>query len=584
VNVEQTRLLDPEAEISFDDPVFIWRDAWVSEGAYLAPDRARDVPVTRTDALDRGYAEHLQVDGHTYQLHEVDGEPTWVEQENWPTANWVWGYLANQFPAFSIPGVTALSWDAVVPDDLPGTGGCTAAAALPEDYGMPGRIAALRVDVGSGRVITAHLGPATDHRANEGDMRTSWELTWELPAADEFVAPTDPQPDPNEVGSSETPPPTPTPIAVADDAWQPVALPLTPALEQAVGVTISNVVHGDRWVAVGSAYDGGGSLPAIWTSADSVAWDVVDGPAAMAELSPSGLAWNGTEYLMIAYRDHETEEPAWDSFRPESWISSDGVSWEPGGPIGPAMGTGDLANAERPVAFEGGWVAGGSIFTQVATGQEYRPAFFWSEDGREWTTIELEGTRTGNLGAPIVLPDGTLIAIGCESPSAASTGSGDCYTRAWRSQDGLSWEPGPIIEQGISGPIVWEGRLLALVPNESVDDPWAAGGSILVSDDGGTWEPFAELPSDGAPGRIHVPGSSLVVEGSVATAGGIGRAIAWRYLEDGDDWELIDLAPPVEGVGLSIGGVIESEVGLVIIGSTSDIETGEGSAYLWIAP
>ncbi|MEO5987027.1 MAG: hypothetical protein ABIW50_06355, partial [Candidatus Limnocylindria bacterium] len=112
VSTEQIRALDPDAEISFDDPTFIWRDAWVSEGAYLAPDRARDVPVTRTDALDRGYLEHLQVDGHTYQLSDIDGEPTWVEQTNWPTANWVWGYLANQFPAFSIPGVTALSWDA----------------------------------------------------------------------------------------------------------------------------------------------------------------------------------------------------------------------------------------------------------------------------------------------------------------------------------------------------------------------------------------------------------------------------------------------------------------------------------------
>ena len=61
------------------------------------------------------------------------------------------------------------------------------------------------------------------------------------------------------------------------------------------------------------------------------------------------------------------------------------------------------------------------------------------------------------------------------------------------------------------------------------------------------------------------------------------RSIAWRYAEDGT-WERIDLAPPVEGVGLGVGGVIETDDGLVIIGSTSDSDTGEGSAYIWVEP
>jgi hypothetical protein len=37
-NREQRRELDPDAEISFDDPRFVWADTWASEGAYLAPD------------------------------------------------------------------------------------------------------------------------------------------------------------------------------------------------------------------------------------------------------------------------------------------------------------------------------------------------------------------------------------------------------------------------------------------------------------------------------------------------------------------------------------------------------------------
>src|ERR687896_763685 len=39
VNREQVRRIDPDAELSFDDPRFVWTDGWSSEGAYLAPDR-----------------------------------------------------------------------------------------------------------------------------------------------------------------------------------------------------------------------------------------------------------------------------------------------------------------------------------------------------------------------------------------------------------------------------------------------------------------------------------------------------------------------------------------------------------------
>lgn len=583
LSTEQTRVLDPDAEISFDDPVFVWRDAWVSEGAYLAPDRAHDLPITRTDQLDRGYLEHLQVDGHTYQLREIDGEPTWVEQENWPTANWVWGYLANQFPTFSIPGVTALSWDAEVPADLPGVGGCTAAARLPADYAMPGRIAALRVDVGTGRVMTAHLGPAADVRANEGDTRSSWEVTWELPSADEFVAPADPQPDPNEVPSSATPAPTPTPVPVGPDAWQPVALPLSPDVERANSISVMGVAHGDRWVAIGSAFGDDGSVPAIWTSVDGVTWVAVDDLDALGDLSPSGIAWDGTEYLLIGSRDHATEEGAWDSFRPESWVSRDGVAWEEGGPIGPTMGSGEVANPERPVATGSGWVAGGSIFTQTEAGQDYRPAFFWSEDGRDWTTVELEGTRTGRVASPVVLPGGTLVSLGCESPSAGSTGTGDCYIRPWSSEDGIAWTAGDLVERPITNAVAWDGRIFALEADEPVGEEWPNGGIVDVSDDGQTWQPWAELPEGGSPGRLHVVGERLVVEASVMTDGGNSRPIAWRNGEDGT-WQRIELAPPVEGSGMYLGEIVDSDAGMVVLGFTSDNETGAGEAYLWIEP
>ena len=186
------------------------------------------------------------------------------------------------------------------PTTFPGVGGCTAAARLPDDYGMPGRIAALRVDVGTGRAMTAHLGPATDQRANEGDSRSSWELTWELPSADEFVAPTDPQPDPNEVGSTATPPPTPTPIPVGTDAWQPVALPMSPALEEATSVAMADVVPRRplgrcRLRVRGRGHRSRRSGHRTTASRGRASTS----PTRMGDLSPSGIGWNGREYLMI---------------------------------------------------------------------------------------------------------------------------------------------------------------------------------------------------------------------------------------------------------------------------------------------
>jgi hypothetical protein len=448
---------------------------------------------------------------------------------------------------------------------------------------MPGRIAALRVDVGSGRVMTAHLGPATDVRANEGDMRSSWELIWELPSSDEFVAPADPRPDPNEVGSNATPPPTSTPIPVGSDAWQPVALPLSSAVEEANSISVLDVVRGDRWVAIGSAFGDEGNVPAIWISDDGVTWTVVDDLDVLGDLSPSGIGWNGSDYVMIGYRDHVLEDGAVHSFRPESWVSPDGVAWDAGEPIGPSVDSGEVANPDAPVATVTGWVSGGAIFSQTPSGQEYRPAYFWSEDGREWTTVELDDTRTGHLKSPITLADGTLLSLGCESPSAGSTGSGDCYIRPWTSEDGIAWVAGDLVERPIANPVVWNGRIFALEADEPVGEGWPSGGEILVSDDGQTWLPYVDLPEGGSPGRIHVVASRLVVEGSVMTDGGNSRPIAWRYGED-ETWERIELALPAEGVGVYLGDFVDSEVGLVVLGSTSDNESGAGEAYVWVEP
>ena len=78
-----------------------------------------------------------------------------------------------------------------------------------------------------------------------------------------------------------------------------------------------------------------------------------------------------------------------------------------------------------------------------------------------------------------------------------------------------------------------------------MDRRLVAAGAIRWRGMAETWNVFSELPSDAAPGRIR-------------------------------------LAPPVDGIGLYVGGVIETDAGLVVLGMTSANDTGEGTAYLWV--
>lgn len=581
VSYEERRILDPDAEVDFANPTFVWQVTWTSDGAFAAPDRARDVPRTAADASTRGYLEHLQVRGRTYWLQDEDGMPTWFERTNWPTANLVWGYVANRFIGFSIPGVNALEWDAEVPADLRGEGGCLAAMNLPADTGYVGQIVALRVDVGTGRPMTTFIGPAVDAPANEGDTRSTWQISWEQPSPDEFVAPTDARP----IDSFVAPPPDSTsiPIPISADAWQPTELPVPDGIANADSINVVGVARGDRWVAVGAAADADSARMVVWTSDDGVTWSWVDDLSRIPDgFIPAGIAWNGTAHLVMGYREHADGGEV--SYRPETLLSVDGVTWELGGPVGPDVDSRSVANPGTPVAGGPGWVAGGSIFLATDAGQEQQPALFWSEDGRAWTTVELDGTRSGSIGQPVLTADGSLLAFGCESPSSSLTSNGECFTRPWRSDDGMAWEAGPVIDLAIDHVTPWQGRYLAV----GSDDSEGIGGRIVVSSDGETWEAFAELPDDGyATGRIHVLGDTLLVEAWTTTAEGTSRALVRRWTEAGD-WALIDLAPAADGDGVYLAAALHTDVGLVFVGevvdTSDDGETVAQRPQLWIEP
>lgn len=587
VSHDQLRKIDPDAEVSFDDPQFIWTDGWTSEGAYLAPDRVHDVRTFHIpEVFDRGYVEHVQIAGATYQLREVDGTETWVEMENWPGANMVHLYVANTFPAISIPGVTALEWRGTqVPDDMPGVGGCTAAAAIPENT-PPGdvaplpshlvreRIVALRVDVASGRPSTVYLGPSVSGQEFDGDFRNVFELTWDTPAAEEFVAPTETVPDPN-LGTGGTPPPSPTPLPVDPDAWAPVQLGDGPAAISGV------VLAGDRYVGVGGSSSPDGDIGMIWTSSDGATWETVGDPADYEGVTFSSVAWDGDAFLAIGYRTHpNSDTPGDNTVRPEAWVSEDGVTWEQGGEIGPARETGEVANPGTPVAGGPGWVVGGSIW--IVQENLQRPAFFTSPDGLEWTTIELDDTGSGSLGALVPLADGRLFATGCESPSPTNLNPA-CYMRPWYSNDGVNWSAGATLDVEVGSIARWDDLLIGV--GRDVDPSGQSQGDdrVVTSTGGTSWTDLPGFSSGPASvSGIRFVGDELIIDGQVTGIGPYPFATAWRST-DGAAWESISLGLPPGGTGSFINAVIDTPNGLVFLGQVQLGET-ESMPVMWSEP
>lgn len=593
VNRDQLRGLDPDAELSFDNPQYIWTDAWVSEGAYLAPDRARDVPTSTLPALyNRGYSEAVHAGGARYELRDIDGTPTWVRSTNWPTANQAYGYVMGAFPTFSIPGVNSLDFGGTpVPADLPGTNGCTIAARIPAlDPGGPTaihieqRIVALRIDVADERPTAIYLGPEVSEPETAGQARSTWELTWATPSSDEFQVPAVwiENPDDPGVQQSFEPPPTASPIAFGASAWTPVELPVTPP------AILNSVVAGaDRFVAVGATYEDNTPTALVWTSTDGTTWEPVDGPVGFEGTDLQQVAWDGTTFLALGTRNYESPDgPQFSSAQPETWLSTDGLTWEPGGPLGPDVADREVANPGRLVPAGPGWVATGSIWS--LTDNQQRPAIFTSRDGARWTTVELEGTGSGSIGRLVVMPGGTLLAAGCESPGPTNNsgqfGEG-CYSRPWRSSDGEEWTPGAIWDVDINAMVAWDGKLIAVgSEGEQPSDPWLATATLFESTDGDAWTPMAhQPPGQGLPVNLTVVGDELVLDGQILLEGrSYPVAAEWRSL-DGETWVPIELALVEGGDGSWVSGAVRTPTGIAFLGQ---IQVGETSSQnvIWLEP
>lgn len=585
VDTEQRQVLLSDPSTSLDDPVFGWTDALVSTVSYLEPDRTREVVTTAFDEASRGYLEQLRIDGRQWQLREIDGAPTWVADEPWPLGNWAWGYLQNAIGVLGAPGIASIRFGSEpVPNDLPGAGGCTIAA--PGETSS--RIVALRIGT-DGRISHIYLGPSVDAPDSRDAYRNLLAIEYTLPDPGEFVAPLE-FIDEEELYPevSLAPEPSIGAITAPDDALQPIRVPVGDREPISAGMSEVLELGDGRWVAVGSAQYEEYELAALaWTSADAVTWNLVDAPAGFDGLWFAELAWDGETLVAIGYRTLPPGEDGLPGITvPESWLSTDGVTWRQGGQFDAG------ANPGRPVRTDGGWVAAGSIWSRVEPDpsdtdtpefptEVQRPAFFFSTDGATWETIEPEEAAYGSVGRPEVDRDGTIRAESCETPEPTNVAAGSpCFVREWTSTDGQTWTPGAAIEDPGDAELVpvpaGEG-FLAVTIDASNGEPQLVG-----SDDGTAWEAIPmPAPNEWPQQLFEAPDGVLLTTGS--TSSPITIISLWRSTDGGDTWDEIPLGVIEGSVGRDVSRVLATDAGLVIVGALQLDET-TSVPVLWAEP
>jgi hypothetical protein len=226
--------------------------------------------------------------------------------------------------------------------------------------------------------------------------------------------------------------------------WQPVRLRADPG-SQCFGIAAGRT----GLVAVGS----GGSGGLLWTSGNGRRWrqEAIDGAVSLNDIKLDAAG------LLVAGDEGTAPDTS-----PTLWTSVDGTGWE-AHPISDAGSARHVA-----VSPEGILVVAGKL-----PGEDGAPVVWRSSDGLTWEEVALEGLQAGPSSIPalehtpvgfvltlvapgtdgsregsvwvssdgsswlraLVVPDGSLSAVGAVGPEAMLIGPGG----TWRSADGSTW-------------------------------------------------------------------------------------------------------------------------------------------------
>jgi hypothetical protein len=252
-------------------------------------------------------------------------------------------------------------------------------------------------------------------------------------------------------------------------------LPNTPDLANDSTNLEDVVAGGPGLVAVGSARtEEGGTDAAVWTSTDGVTWSRIPHDAAVFGGSGNegirAIA-AGPEGLVAVGYNHAYSEGA-------VWTSIDGIEWSRAPHNAELFGYPSFRSLEDVVAFNGGFVAVGSVWSDGSL----RAAVWLSPDGLAWSRIvtPTEGEMRG-----LTTEDGSLIAVGRQTTGVA----------AWSSDDGIEWMR--VRDADFGGPGTFDlgysemravlaaaGGLIAV---GSIQEAGSSDGAVWRSTDGISW-------------------------------------------------------------------------------------------------
>lgn len=330
---------------------------------------------------------------------------------------------------------------------------------------------------------------------------------------------------------------------------------------------------GPGFVAVGIWVEGGiGSEGAIWTSVDGYSWQrqqSSDSDGFGLSLTSVAVAEDGTVVVAGAT---QTSMPA-------VWVSSDGVSWEPG-VGGWGLGDGETAGLSAIAHVDGRFVAIGRVVPSQIHG-------VWeSPDGRVWERVSVpEGTFTdGDTVSAVSIVGSRLLAAGY------AFGPPDVPT-VWSSSDGRAWERTTL--SGIQDAQLHDvasyadGAVVVGAHRQDANYLGSSQGAVWLSSDGAGWSLSEADLSSSQDSTTDIWSVTSTSQGLLAAGSDGGIATIW-VSEDGESWKTSlqqgwqDL--DAEAVPWrAISGVAEGTTGMVAVGQVSHEPGYNGTtAAVWV--
>ena len=301
-----------------------------------------------------------------------------------------------------------------------------------------------------------------------------------------------------------------------------------------------------------------GSVPAVWTSPDGMAWTRAGGPFRESERVESvAVGTQGAVAVGTITTSGDVDGMA--------WFSADGATWRTV-PLGSAGFTGRTNQAVHAVTASGG----GFVAVGDDTNGERRVAVAWTSiDGTTWQrqphgdlVVPPGSSSTAGVTASDVAGSGPLVAVG-----------GSSSVQVWNSADGRRWArqdpPADARRSAEEARVATDGRAVLV----SARGLWLRGPA-------GDWSEVGANPNVfPRPARSYDLSAMTYSGGQLVAFGHAGAELAQWRSSDGLGWER---RPDVNGVFASgsVAGLTRSG-SLLVAGGTARDGSDRNVGAIW---